>query len=305
MTGPAVASSGWPIAAIRRPSSSNRVAVLCAPPPNVGSRTTEKSAEPKIPSAGPSQATGRVQSRRAPRRAIPASSASSADRTIRTWTGPAAWRNVPQVVATGKSRLVTRKVTPASRTTGRTAAPRACHGRASEADERDRQTRQEQDREEVVGEPVDPHLEEASRADGEVARQGRRVVPGEDVEAGHAEGVGDGLTRERAPEHRPVAEHPRQRRPGSAIAPTTTTSRSMARRARRAASQIESEPDRLVAGQRRQADEDAEGDDARVGRGGRRRSRRRSGSSAGRRPGRAPRTASSNRAGRSGGGAGR
>ena len=47
---------------------------------------------------------------RRPSRAIPASSASSADSTIRTWTGPAACRNVPQVVATGKSRLVARNV---------------------------------------------------------------------------------------------------------------------------------------------------------------------------------------------------
>ena len=41
---------------------------------------------------------------------MPASSASSAEMTISTWTGPAAWRNVPHVVATGKTRLVNRNV---------------------------------------------------------------------------------------------------------------------------------------------------------------------------------------------------
>ena len=39
-----------------------------------------------------------------PTRAISASSASSAETISRTWTGPAAWRNVPHVVATGKTQ---------------------------------------------------------------------------------------------------------------------------------------------------------------------------------------------------------
>ena len=39
-------------------------------------------------------------------------------------------------------------------------------------------------------EPVDPHLDQAAQADGQVAGQRRRVVPGEDVEAGHRQRVG-------------------------------------------------------------------------------------------------------------------
>ena len=41
-----------------------------------------------------------------PIQAISRSSPSSADTISRTWAGPAAWRNVPHVVETGKSRLV-------------------------------------------------------------------------------------------------------------------------------------------------------------------------------------------------------
>ena len=48
------------------------------------------------------------------------------------------------------------------------------------------------------------------RADRQVARQGRRVVPGEDVEARHGEGVGHGLARQRAAEDHPVAVRPRR-----------------------------------------------------------------------------------------------
>ena len=49
---------------------------------------------------------------------------------ISTWTGAAAWRKVPQVVATGNSRLVTRKAIALTSTTGRSARSRACHGSA-------------------------------------------------------------------------------------------------------------------------------------------------------------------------------
>ena len=53
-----------------------------------------------------------------PRRS-PASSASRQLRISRTWTGPAACRNVPQVVETGKSRVVAANVRPATMTSGR------------------------------------------------------------------------------------------------------------------------------------------------------------------------------------------
>ena len=61
--------------------------------------------------------------------------------TSRTFTGPAAWRNVPQVVAIGKTRLVTRNVSRLRGRHGRSARPRACHGSASESEQRDREAR--------------------------------------------------------------------------------------------------------------------------------------------------------------------
>ena len=169
-----------------------------------------KSSEPNTPRRAPSQATGRVQPCRRPTQAIVASSASRADTTSSTWAGPAAWRKVPHVVATGKTRLVTRNVAKATMTTGRMAAPRIAQGNADEADDRDRHARDEQHAEQVVAEPFDPHLDQSPRPDGEVARQGRRVVPGEDVEAGDRERVGHGLAGERAAERDPVPDRPGQ-----------------------------------------------------------------------------------------------
>ncbi len=128
MTGPLEPSSGWPMPDIAAASWRYCSAVPLEPDPNDGSSATEKSSDPKIPSSGPSQATGRVQPSRTPTRAISASSASSADTTSRTWNGPAAWRNVPHVVATGKTRLVTRKVAKLTMTSGRMAPPRMAHG---------------------------------------------------------------------------------------------------------------------------------------------------------------------------------
>ena len=109
--------------------------------------------------------------------------------TSSTWTGPAAWRNVPHVVATGKTRLVTRNVTRLTtserperrRRDPTTAAPTRPMNEIG-------MPGQQQDVEQVVGEPVDAHLEQRAGPDGEVARQRRRIVPGEDVEAGDATG---------------------------------------------------------------------------------------------------------------------
>ncbi len=129
MTGPLEPSSGWPMPAIAAASWRYCSAVVLEPDPNDGSSATENSSDPKIPSSGPSQATGRVQPCRVPTQAISASSARRADSTSRTWNGPAAWRNVPHVVATGKTRLVTRKAAKLTMTSGRIAAPRIAHGR--------------------------------------------------------------------------------------------------------------------------------------------------------------------------------
>ena len=181
---------------------------------------------------------------------------------IRTWTGPEACRNVPQVVETGKNRAVTAKVRSESRRTGRMARPRACHGSASRPMSE-------------MGSPISsrtlnrlwpkPSTRSSSRragSDGQVARQGRRIVPGEDVEAVDAERVGHRLTGQRAAEDDPVTEHPRGEDQG--------------RHGARADDEAhlpgappddgphQPEPDRLVAGQRGEADEDAQGDHAPV-----------------------------------------
>src|SRR3989304_6328054 len=87
-----------------------------------------KTPDAKIAKAGPSQATGRVQPRRRPTAAIPRSRITRAEITMRVWAGPAAWRNVPQVVATGNTRLVTRNVMTDRTTTGRRGRPAAGPG---------------------------------------------------------------------------------------------------------------------------------------------------------------------------------
>ena len=80
--------------------------------PKGGSITDgEEGRAPTPSSSRASQATGRVQPRRRPTATIRPSRAPSAEMISRTWTAPAAWRKVPQVVATGNSRLVTRKIT--------------------------------------------------------------------------------------------------------------------------------------------------------------------------------------------------
>ncbi len=89
-----------------------------------------KSREPKIVSAPPSQATGRVQPRICPTRSMAASRASRAQTIRSTWAGPAAWRYVPQVVDTGKSRLVTRNVVIDRTASGTIARRRMNHGSA-------------------------------------------------------------------------------------------------------------------------------------------------------------------------------
>ena len=160
-------------------------------------------------SVGPSQATGRVQPRHTPTRAMRVSSASSALTISSTWTAPAAWRKVPQVVATGNTRLVTRKVTTLTTTSGRSARDRPVHGRAT------RPIR-------ATGNPGAirtltrlcqiPSIRSWTRRAGpdrQVARQRRRVAPGEDVEAADRQGIGQRLARQRVAEDRPVADGPR------------------------------------------------------------------------------------------------
>src|SRR3954463_1292673 len=70
---------------------------------------------------------------------------------------------------------------------------------SEQADKRDRKADHEEDREQVVPDPGRSKLEEPGWAGREITGQGRRVVPGEDVEPVEAQRVGGGLPRERTP----------------------------------------------------------------------------------------------------------
>ena len=101
------------------------------------------------------------------RRSTRTNRASSASRQVtisRTWTGPAACRNVPQVVATGKTSVVTQNVSRDTIRSGRSARIPTGPGQPEQADQADREARHEQDAEQVVGEPVDPHLDQSAQA---------------------------------------------------------------------------------------------------------------------------------------------
>ena len=77
-----------------------------------------------------------------------------------------------------------------------------------DADDREGDPQEDQDVEDVVGQALHAHLDEPSRPHGEVAREGGRVVPGEDVEAGDRERVRDRLAGERVTVDDPVPGRP-------------------------------------------------------------------------------------------------
>ena len=79
-----------------------------------------------------------------------------------------------------------------------------------EADDGHRDAEEDEDVEEVVREPGDPQLDERGRPDRQMAGQGRRVVPGEDVEAGQVQGIRDGLSGQRTAEDDQVPVRPRR-----------------------------------------------------------------------------------------------
>ena len=92
---------------------------------------------PKIVSAGAEPGHGpRPAALRADRGDQPVEARAAP--TIRAGRGPApaAWRNVPQVVETGNSRLVTRKIAPTRARSGGSDRRRTGHGSAEQADER-------------------------------------------------------------------------------------------------------------------------------------------------------------------------
>ena len=173
---------GQRLVAFRRPRATR--------PPNVGRSATEKSTDPKIPSSGPSQATGRVQPSRAAEagdqgveREQRRQDQQHVERTGRVEEGPPR-RGDREDEARDEERA---EADDDDRPDGRAAdRPR----QPDQADDRDRQADQEQDAEQVVAEALDPHLDQPRRSDRQVARQRRWVVPGEDVEAGDRQGVG-------------------------------------------------------------------------------------------------------------------
>ena len=130
MTGPDEPSSGWPTEAITAASSRYCVGGGArARAERRQQRDREERASRRCRAAlrarrpaGSSRAGARPARSGRRARAAPRS-------TSRTWNGPAAWRNVPHVVATGKTRLVTRNVAKLTMTSGRIAAPRIAHGR--------------------------------------------------------------------------------------------------------------------------------------------------------------------------------
>ena len=127
-----------------------------------------------------------------------------------------------------------------------------------EPDDRHRDAQQQQDVEQVVRDPREAHLEQAGRAHGEVARHRRRIVPGEDVEAGHGHRVRDRLAGQRVAEHGPVAGGPRreheQADDGDDGDQAEPDGPRLVAQAPREPRPHEREPHGLVAGERREAD---------------------------------------------------
>ena len=156
--------------------------------------------------------------------------------------------------------------------------------------------------------PSDPELEQPGRTDRQVARQGRWVLPGEDVEAGDRQGVGQCLARQRVAEHRPVADRPRREQQQGDRGRNGDQGDSSSARAAPPGEPDpgQGQPGSLVPGQRGQPKDDPEPEQSRVADGApRRRIGAGAGSSTGSRRGRAWRTASSNRAARRTGSSGR
>ncbi len=142
------------------------------------------------------------------------------------------------------------------------AEPRACHGSASRPTSEIGSPTTSRTLNRLWPMPVDPQLEQAGRSDGEVAGQGRRVVPGEDVEAVDAQRVGRGLARQRTAEDHPVAEHPRREDEERDSAGDRDEPELAGPPADEGPGHAQ--PDRLVAGQRGEADEHAQKEDPRV-----------------------------------------
>ena len=204
MTGPPSRRAGRRSPPSGRPAPVGRC-VPREPPPKVGSSATEKrtpSQDPEQPSRARRPGWSSPCAR--PSRAMPASRASSAlnheqdvDRRR-----PRAGR-CPTVVATGNSEARDQERDEADQRSGRRARPRACHGSATSPINEIGMPSRTRTLNRLCAEPSTRSSMQARRPDREVAGQGRRVVPGEDVEAGQVQRVGDGLAGQRAAERRP------------------------------------------------------------------------------------------------------
>ena len=189
--------------------------------------------------------------------------------TISTWTGAAACRNVPHWVAAGNSRLVTKNMIRLIKSSGRSDSPRPCHGSATSPMTDTGMPSSTSTLKRLWARPA---MRSSTRAAGPMARWRARVGGSFQAKMSKPERYsafvtawpGSGLPRttrlrnahgakttsgndgDDADEpdplaRRPVDEEPGHRRPD------------------------EREPDRLVAGQRPQAEQHAQGDQARVG----------------------------------------
>ena len=145
----------------------------------------------------------------------------------------------------------------------------ALPGQGEQADQGHRDAQEQQDVEQVVAEARDAHLEQAAGSGREIAGERRRVVPREDVEPAQRQRVRGRLAGEGVAEHGPVAEGPRREHEQAhdgddADQAEPDTPRVVPLHAPGQPRPGQGEPDGLVARQRREADEQADPEEAGV-----------------------------------------
>ncbi len=172
----------------------------CAPSPTRRPRSpaaarTENSSEAKIASVGPSQATGRVQPRRLPSLAMPGvERAEGGDQQQHVDRGRGVEEGAPGRRDREQQARREEREQPGEQH-GADGTIAALPRQGEQPEDRDRDADQQQDVEQVVADADDAQVHELGRADREVAGEGRRVVPGEDVEPADRERVGQRLAR--------------------------------------------------------------------------------------------------------------
>ena len=192
MTG-ALPSSGAPMAAIcagEDPVGARRGVARCRRSRAAARPRTAR--EAKIASSGPSHATGRVQPSRRPSRGDARRRARRGADTISSTCDRRRRRGgtCPRSSRPGTARLVARKVSSATSSTGRRARSRPCHGSASSPMSDIGMPRSSRTLNRLWPRPVTRISSRPAGSGREVAGEGRRVVPGEDVEPAHRQRVG-------------------------------------------------------------------------------------------------------------------